>query len=455
MAEIGGGTNNLNCLRLFRFTGSVVVHLGELMDTTIAPPRTVGFWGSSLFQINGMIGSGIFALPAVLVASVGSFAPWMMLLGGIMFLPLALTFAWLAKRFDGSGGPVLYGKAAFGSFAGFQAGWGRYASGIIALAANTHVMVAYFAVLFPAPETPLVTTVVVVLTILIFTAINLLSMRSSVNALGGLTALKLLPLALIIGAAIFGGFTSPAIVLPQFSQIESVVLLLFYAFIGFEGVTVTAGEGRNPKRDIPRVLVTVLAGVTLLYALVIWAYLTIGPEEGANENALAGAAQLALGQWGALVIVVGVGFSIAANNFASLIVVPRMAYGMAEQGMVPDWFRQVSPRFLTPANSIVFYGVAAALFSVWAGFAALAAASTLTRLLTYAITAAAVPMIEHREGSINPLHAVVALFAFVASAWIASHADQQAWSMFGVLLVTGTGLYLIANRGSKDAAQAA
>ena len=412
----------------------------------IAPPRTVGFWGTSLFQINGMIGSGIFALPAVLVAAVGSFAPWLMVIGGIMFLPLALTFAWLAARFDGSGGPVLYGKAAFGSFAGFQAGWGRYASGAVAMAANTHVMIAYFAAVFPWLENGTAATATVVVTILALTGVTLLSMRSSVNTLGLLTALKLMPLGLIIGVAIFGAFTHKAVVLPEFSQVESVVLLLFYAFIGFEGVTVPAGEVRDPKKDIPRVLVTVLAGVTILYALVIWAYLTIGPEEGANENALAGAAEVAMGQWGALVIVVGAGFSIAANSLGGLIVVPRMAYGMAEQGMLPQWFERVSPRFLTPANSILFYGFASALFAVWGGFLALAAASTLSRLLTYVITAAALPMIEHREGRINPLHLIVAVLAFAASVWIASHANQQAWTMFGVLVVVGTVLYFVAAR---------
>ncbi len=398
-----------------------------------------------------MIGSGIFALPAVLVAAVGSFAPWLMIIGGIIFLPLVLVFAWLAARFDQTGGPILYGKTAFGSFAGFQAGWGRFASGLVALAANTHVMVAYFAAIFPALENETLATATVVATILGFTAINLFSMRGSVNMLGGLTVLKLGPLALLIGVAAFGSFTSPGIVLPQFSQVESVVLLLFYAFIGFEAVTVPAGEVRDPKRDIPRVLITVLAGVTLLYALVIWAYLTIGPEAGANENALAGAAEVAIGQWGAFILVLGAGFSIAANNFASLIVVPRMAYGMAEQGMLPAWFEKVSPRFLTPANSIAFYGAFAALFAIWGGFIALAAASTLARMLTYCITAAALPVIEKREGALNPVHTVIAVIAFVASVWIASHADQQAWTMFGVLLAAGTLLYFVARRRADEA----
>ncbi|MBH5323107.1 APC family permease [Aurantiacibacter sediminis] len=417
-------------------------------STTSAPPRTVGFWGSSLFQLNGMIGSGIFALPAVLFAAVGSFAPVMILIGGIIFLPLILVFAWLSARFDETGGPILYGKTAFGSFVGFQAGWGRYASGMVAMAANTHVMVAYFAAIFPALEDVTVATIVVVITILVFTAINLFSMRQSVNTLGGLTALKLVPLGVLVLAAVFGNFTSPAIVLPQFSEVESIVLLLFYAFIGFEGVTVPAGEVRDPKRDIPRVLVTVLAGVTILYAIIIWAYQTIAPAPDADVSALAGAADVALGEWGALMIVLCAGFSIAANSFGGLIIVPRMAYGMAQQNMLPAWFAKISDRHKTPANSIVFYGIFSAAFAVWDGFIALAAASTLCRLLTYAITAAALPVIEKREGALNALHAVVAVLAFIAAAWIASHANMEAWQMFGVLLVAGTALYFIARRGS-------
>ncbi|HCC26019.1 MAG TPA: cationic amino acid transporter, partial [Erythrobacter sp.] len=144
------------------------------MDPTkIAPPRTVGFWGTSLFPLNGMIGAGIFALPAVLVAAVGNFAPWMMLVGGILFLPLALCYAWMATRFEHSGGSVLYGEAAFGRFVGFQAGWARYASAIVTAAANMHVMVAYLAALFPELAGPVASPVAVAVGLALITAINL------------------------------------------------------------------------------------------------------------------------------------------------------------------------------------------------------------------------------------------------------------------------------------------
>ena len=303
----------------------------------------------------------------------------MMVFGFALILPLGFVFAWLATRFDSSGGPVLYGKIAFGSFAGFQAGWGRYASGLVALAANTHVIVSYFAALFPVLEDGTIGAATVFVTIVVLTIINTLGMRKSVNALGLLTVLKLAPLGVLVLAAIFGSFDSPAIVLPQFSETETVILLMFYAFIGFEGVTVPAGEMKNPKRDLPRVLIATLAGVTLIYVAVIWAYMTIATEPTGNANALAGAAEIALGQFGAVMIVLAAGFSIMANSFASVIIVPRMAFAMAEQQMLPDWFARIHPRYLAPANSILFYGMFAALLSLTGGFAALAAASTLTR----------------------------------------------------------------------------
>ena len=421
------------------------------MDEKLAPPRTVGIGGIALFQINGMIGSGIFALPAVLVAAVGSFAPVMIIMGSILIFPVGLVFAWLSMRFEQTGGPVLYGNAAFGSFAGFQAGWGRYASGLAAMAANTHVMVSYFAALVPVLEEPFAASFAAFVVIILMTVINILGMRSSVKVLGGLTVLKLLPLSILVLAAAFGNHDSPALVLPEFSDTETVILLTFYAFIGFESVTVAAGEMRNPRRDLPRVLISILTGVTLIYVLVIWAYMTIATEPTGNINALAGAASIALGKAGTVMIVLAAGFSVMANNFNGLILIPRMAFGMAEQGMLPDWFGRISPRFLTPANSIMFYGFAGALLTFWGGFAVLAAASTLSRILTYVISAAALPVIERREGTVQPMHLIMVLLALASSAWIISHADAKAWTTFGGLIAVGTLLFFIARRRPQEA----
>ncbi|HAU22044.1 MAG TPA: cationic amino acid transporter [Erythrobacter sp.] len=416
------------------------------MSTESAPLRTMGFFGTALLPLNGMIGAGIFALPAVLITSVGNFAPWMILLGGILFLPLVLVFAWLSTHYDQSGGPVLYGKTAFGDFAGFQAGWARYASAIVTVAANTHVMVTYIATVFPFFDGPIARPLTVAAFIGFITIVNLFSLRGSIGTLGVLTAVKITPLLALVLVGLATGGADLGLVVPEFTDAESVILLTYYAFIGFESVVLPAGEMKNPKRDIPRALVSMLAAVTLLYMLVIWAYIAISPTSAGNGDALAIAAREVMGEVGALAIVIAAAFSIGANNFGGGITLPRMTYGMAEQRMLPRWFMEVSPRLGTPVNSILFYGIAGILFGLWEGFLVLALAGTLTRLLTYIISAAALPVIEHREGKIAPLHTVMAILAIVSSIWVSTHADAQSWQVFGGIFVVGTGLYFIARR---------
>ena len=414
------------------------------MDATYqAPPRTVGFLGSTLFPVNGMVGAGIFALPAVLAAAVGSFAPWLMLLGGILFMPLALVYAWLAARFEHSGGPVLYGEAAFGRFVGFQAGWGRYASNIVTAAANTHVMVTYLAALFPWLEQ--VQGLAVGVLLALFVLVNLAGMRSAVGTLGVMTAIKIGPLLLLVIAALFAGDPAIGFALPRFGDVESVILLTFYAFMGFENLTETAGEVKDAKRNIPRALVSMVAAVSVLYVLVIWAYLAIAPG-AAEDNALAGAARAVMGEWGAVMIVIAAAFSIGANNLGSGTSLPRLTYGMAERGMLPRWFMAVDAKQGTPRNSILFYGGFAILFGLWEGFEVLAVAGTMVRLVTYLICCAALPVLERREGTLNPLHLAASLFAIVSSLWVATQADPEALLIFGAIVAGGTLLYFIAAR---------
>ena len=410
----------------------------------VVPPRTVGFAGTALFPLNGMIGAGIFALPAVLVAAVGNFAPWLMLIGGILFLPLALCYAWIAGRFEHSGGSVLYGEAAFGRFVGFQAGWARYASAIVTAAANTHVMIAYLAALFPALEDPQLAGIAVAVTLALITAINLYSMRASVGTLGLMTFVKLAPLIALCVSALFAGQGIGEVTLPTFTEVESIILLTFYAFIGFEGVVDSAGEFRDPKRDIPRALIWNVAVVTLLYMAIIAAFIAIGPEFAGDDNALAGAAGQSMGQLGALAIVVAASFSIGANNFASGVNQPRLSFGMAQRGMLPRWFAYVHPRFKTPFNSILFYGVAAALFGLWEGFTVLAVAGTLIRLITYAVTCLALPVLERRDGRTHPFHIACVGFALASIVFVAWQAEPRAWAVFGGLLIAGAVLYFVA-----------
>ena len=419
-----------------------------------APPRTVGPIGTMLFPLNGMIGAGIFGLPAVIFAAVGNFAPWMMLIGGVLFLPLALCYGWMAARFDHSGGSMLYGQAAFGRFTGFQAGWARYTSAIVTAAANTHVIITYLGALFPALQDPAIVPWAAALVIAAITAINYCSMRASVGTLGMLTVIKLAPLAALVIAGALVGTSRGEVVLPEFSAIEGVILTTYYAFIGFESVVETAGEIKNPKRDVPRAIVFMVSGVTLLYTLIIWAYVALGASDPEGGDALAAAAGTAMGTAGTIAIVIAASVSSTANNFASGIALPRLSFGMAEQGVLPRWFARVHPRFGTPSNAILFYGVVAIGFGLWEGFAVLAVAGTLVRLITYLITCLALPVLEHRDGRIVPLHLACVVLAVAGTLYVGSFAPQEAWIVLAGIVAVGTALFFIAARETPAAGPA-
>lgn len=437
------------------------------MTTPAHPPkplRTVGLLGTALLPLNGMIGAGIFALPATLYLAVGEFAPWMLLLGGLLFLPLILAFAALARQFDHSGGPALYGNAAFGPFLGFQAGWTRYASSVATIAANSHVVVTYAATLWPELDGPVSRPLAVALFLAFFVVVNLTGMNRSIGTLGLVTVIKLAPLAALVGAGIAQGALDPGaevgLVLPRFTEAEAVVLLTFYAFTGFENGVIAAGEMKRPRRDIPLALVGTLALTTLFYMAIVWAYLAIVPDprEG-GEMALSLAASEAFGAIGAVAIVIAATFSVGGNTLNSMINTARLSYGMAEMRMLPGWFRHVSPRFLTPDVSILFLGACSIAFSLTGGFVILATAATLSRLMAYLICSAAVPVLRFRGGpasgaDIGKFELAMAALAFAISVWVATHADTRAWLTLGGILVVGMILYLVARRraGATDAA---
>ena len=339
---------------------------------------------------------------------------------------------------------MLYGEAAFGRFVGFQAGWARYASAIVTAAANTSVMVAYLAALFPILSDPVVEMGAIATILAIITYVNYIGMRRAVGMLGVMTVIKVLPLVLLVFSALFAGNPGIGFAIPEFSDVETVVLLTFYAFMGFEAVTEPAGEMKEPRRDIPLAIVTMVAAVTALYMAVIWAYLAIAPDVPNEDNALAGAALETMGDIGAIAIVVAAAVSIAANNFNGSTTQPRLVYGMAQRGMLPRWFLGVSEKYGTPGNAILFTGVASILFGMWEGFAALAVAGTLTRLVTYGICAAALPVLEWREGKLQPFHAVCALFAIGISLFVAMQVSAQSVMVLFGLIALGTLMFFLA-----------
>jgi amino acid transporter len=420
--------------------------MAEEPRPTAATRRDVGIWGAVLLALNGMIGAAIFGLPGILDARIGSFAPWLLLLAGIGIMPVVLCYADLAGRFDSSGGPQIYAGTAFGKFIGFEAGWMLYAARAASLAANAHVLAAYAGALWPPLNGPLT----IIVTVSAITLVNVVGIRRAVDTLGGMTMLKLAPL-ILIGTLGLLLVPIPTPNLPDFSAVEAVALTALYAFVGFEAATIPAGETRDPKRNIPRALLLTVTGVTLLYVVVQLAYSASGIGE--SEAPLAELAGKSLGPAGVILLGITAIASVLANQLSAITSISRITSSFADQGMLPRWFGDISPRFATPANSIVVVGGIGLALALSGKFETLAVVSTVARLFSYLACIAAVPRLDFLAGRIRWARGV--LLPFVAGTlvlWAASHSNFKEWRAFVAFFAVGALLYLLAGRGRKAAA---
>ena len=164
----------------------------------------LGVW---LLVINGIIGAGIFGLPAEAARLAGGFSPWVFVICAALMLPVMLCFAELASRFDGTGGPVRYAGEAFGPYAGFMAGWAFYVARLTAFSANAVLLVGTIGHFWPAADQPGVRLMLLALLCAGLTAITYAGTRNAIGSLGLLTILKLLPLA---GLVAYGCVSMPA-----------------------------------------------------------------------------------------------------------------------------------------------------------------------------------------------------------------------------------------------------
>lgn len=421
---------------------------------TPALKRELGRWDLTAIGVNQVIGGAVFALPAALFATAGAWSPWMVAAVGVASMLIALSFAEVASRFDGTGGSYLYTRAAFGRFAGFEVGWMMWFTRAASWASVINVLVSSLGFYWPAITSGTMRTVFLTTIIAIIAAINIRGIRQSSFVVNLFTVGKLLPLILFVCAGLFFVdwprlAASPAVSLQDLS---SSALLLIFAFGGYEVIPVPAGEAKDPRRAVPFALIMTIAGVAILLTLA--QIVTIGtlPALATSKTPLADSAALFLGAAGAVMITLGAVFSTSGNNMGQALSGSRNLYALAEQGDLPPFFGRVHERFRTPVNAILVTSIVALLLAVSGTFQTMAAASAISRLVVYVATCASVLRLRAArfEGVVRPATFVVpggpvipSLAIVIALAILAGATKVQL--VAGVVaLVVGGVLYLVA-----------
>ena len=426
-------------------------------NKSVSLTRDIGQLGFAAIALNGVIGAGIFALPAVAAAKSGSFSPWLFLICAVLIMTVVLSFARAASFFRDTGGPIQYAGLAFGPFTGFQTGWLTYIGRLAALGANISLMVTYAGWFWTPLGSGLPHQLAVAMMFVVLAVFNVIGVRQSMSVVFLFSALKLVPLILLIFVGL--AHVRPEILLqvdlPVTGTLGESILILLYAFVGFESAVVPAGEARNPRRDIPRAITITVLTITAVYFLIQLISVSVLPELASSKTPLADVAEVLMGATGAALLTLGAVFSIGGNCSASMLSAPRMTYALARLGSLPAWFGKVHPRFHTPVNSIVFYAALGLVLAISGSFIWLAVVSTLARLLSYILGIAALPVLERKvEVTKDQFHLrggyFIPALGLLLCGWLATFASMTAWLTTAAFFVLGSILYLASSRNRED-----
>jgi basic amino acid/polyamine antiporter, APA family len=421
--------------------------------------RELGRWDLTAIGVNQVIGGAVFALPAALAAASGRWSALLIVAVGIATLLIALTFAEVSSRFDATGGPYLYTRAAFGRFAAFEVGWMQWFSRVASWASVINVLVASLGFYWPAltvgaPRAILLTSLIAALM-----AINIIGIRQSSAFVNAVTIGKLLPLVIMIAVGLLSIDLAQAIPDSRFdlSKISSTALLLVFAYGGYEVVPVVAGEAKNPRREIPFALIATILVVMPLLAITQVITMSTLADVSASKTPLADAAAGLMGAGGAALITIGALFSTTGNNMGQALSGSRNLFALAEQGDLPPFFGRVHPRFRTPVNAIVITAAVSLVLAISGTFVSMAAASAISRLIVYFATCASALRLRGMDGSGRvapavfrvPLGPAIPVGAMTIALIIVLAATPAQLLGGAVTVAIGAALFLLAPRLEK------
>jgi len=351
----------------------------------VQPVRHLGPERLVAIGLNSVIGGGIFVLPAHAAALVGSTSLPAYVATGLLVLGIGLVLGRLAARFETSGGPYLYIERAYGPIAGFQIGWLFWLARTSAMANLLNGVALYVGALWPAFAAPGPRAAVIAACAAAVIGLDIAGIRQAARATDLFAILKIAPL-LVVGTAGLWLVEIPRLI-PQAVDPGSflrAVLLLVYAFTGFETLTVPVEESKEPRRDLPRALLATIGAVCGIYLLVHIAALGALADLATEKAPLATLAGLEFGTGGRLVITFLAGLSMAGCSLSSLLGGTRMLYAMSSNRRIPAWIGALHPGRRTPMRASFLTGGIAAIGAILGGYAFLAAISSGNRLLIYA-----------------------------------------------------------------------
>lgn len=429
--------------------------------------KELGLLGLTAVGVGGMIGSGIFSLPAVMASVAGPSFLYGLLLTGILVVFLALPYTELGSAFPITGGPYSLPRLALGDFGGFTMGWAYFLYEFIGTAAIIDIFVTYLNYYIPGLAVGLTLTppgiAVAIFFLWVWTAMNILGVKW-----GGMYAIvttfgKLIPLLLFAGIGLlylnFANFSN------QFpfgsTAIGLAMSLGFFSFTGFESVVVPSAEVKNPGRNIPLSMLLTVGIVTAVYmfvpfvftGMINWAGLGLKVGDWVSIGSLSSPFANVAGALGlpilAAVAIIGAVISTAGCGGDWVLIQGRIPFAMAADKLFFKSMGKVNEKYGTPVMALVFASILTMITQILIpNFPSVALIASITTLVPYAAAALALPVLRRNRPEVSrpvkirfPL--AVAVVGFVGASIFVYWAAWP-WTVVGaVLMILGTPLFYL------------
>jgi len=387
--------------------------------------RGIRRWDLVAITINGIIGAGIFGLPSNVYKLIGTYSLIAFVACALVVALIILCFAEVSSRFNETGGPYLYAREAFQPAVAFEVGWLIWLARTTAFAANCNLLINYVSYFWLPATTPVWRAAIIVLVVIALALINLLGIRQAAIVSNAFTVGKLVPIIIFIAAGLF--FLNPQAFefgpSPTTGDFSKSVLLLVYAFTGFEMATIPAGEVRDPQRSLPRALLIAILVVATLYIMIQVVCVGTLPGLAQSQKPLADAGSQFLGAAGGAIISAGAIISITGNLNILLLSGSRLPFAMAEQKQLPAFVGSIHRKFFTPYVSILITAGLMLFLTLKSSFVAALTISTIARLVTYGTTCLSLPVFRARRNAPAamfrlPGGTIIAILSLLLIVWL-------------------------------------
>ena len=432
--------------------------------------KNMGVLSATSIVVGCVIGAGVFFKPYAIYQATGG-APGLGLLswilGGVISILGALTFAEIAVMIPRTGGMVTYLGEVYDKRVGFLAGWMQVVIFYPAYIAGYGVKVgreltAMFGVNIALPVGILVIAGIVILNSIGSGSAGVFQIVS--------TICKLIPLILItVVGFIIGGSQAP-LVTPVIgegvsapSALGTTLLAVLFAFEGWTNVGTIAGEMKRPAKDLPKAIVGGVSIIMAVYLLINLAYLKVIPASELMhlESPAAAVATKLFGNAGGTIIAIGIIVSVIGAGNGFLLSGSRVAYYMAQENMLPFSNRLAKlNNNLVPANSIILMGTLAALYSLIGQFDLLTDMGTFSCWIFYTLTFMCVIRMRRKHPEIErkykvPGYPVIPILAIASGAYVVfsqlflsgSRGRLMSLASVGITLI-GLPVYLLVQKKS-------